>query len=46
MAELQGSIADISVLVASRLVGEDLSDEDHRKIIERYVNEAGSFNAN
>ena len=46
MAELQGSIADISVLVASRLVGEDLSDEDHRKIIERYVNEAGSFHAN
>ncbi|AJC11521.1 ATP synthase F0 subunit B [Berryella intestinalis] len=46
MAELQGSIADISVSVASRLVGEDLSDDEHRRIIERYVNEAGSFNAN
>ncbi|NPD31990.1 F0F1 ATP synthase subunit B [Berryella wangjianweii] len=46
LAELQGSIADISVDVASRLVGTDLSDDEHRKIIERYVNEAGSFDAN
>lgn len=44
--ELQSSVADLSVSVASRLVGEDLGDEEHRKIIERYVNEAGSFNAN
>lgn len=35
-----------SVAVASRLIGEDLNDDEHRKIIERYVNEAGSFNAN
>ena len=28
------------------LIGEDLNDAEHRKIIERYVNEAGSFNAN
>ena len=28
------------------LDAEDLSDEAHRKVIERYVNEAGSFNAN
>ena len=46
MAELQSSVADLSVSVASRLVGEDLSDADHRAIIERYVNEAGSFHAN
>ena len=46
MAELQGSVADLSVSVASRLIGEDLSDADHRAIIERYVNEAGSFHAN
>ncbi|MEG0071135.1 MAG: F0F1 ATP synthase subunit B [Raoultibacter sp.] len=46
IAELQGSVADTSVAVASRLIGEDLSDDEHRKIIERYVNEAGSFNAN
>lgn len=46
IAELQGSVADTSIAVASRLIGSDLSDEEHRKIIERYVNEAGSFNAN
>lgn len=46
VAELQGSIADVSVSVASRLVGSDLSDAEHRAIIERYVNEAGSFHAN
>ena len=46
ISELQGSVADLSVSVASRLIGEDLNDAEHRKIIERYVNEAGSFNAN
>lgn len=46
IAELQSSVADTSIAVASRLIGEDLSDESHRKIIERYVNEAGGFNAN
>ena len=46
IAELQGSVADTSVAVASRLIGENLSDDEHRAIIERYVNEAGSFNAN
>lgn len=46
VAELQGSVADLSISVASRLVGNDLSDDEHRAIIERYVNEAGSFNAN
>lgn len=43
--ELQRSVADISVAVAERLIGEDLSDEDHRRIIERYVEEAGNLNA-
>ena len=46
IAELQGSVADLSVAVASRLIGEDLNDDQHRKIIERYATEAGSFNAN
>ena len=45
VSELQGSAADLSVAVAKRIIGEDLSDDDHRKIIERYVIEAGSFNA-
>lgn len=46
IAELQGSVADTSIAVASRLIGSDLSDDEHRAIVERYVNEAGSFNAN
>lgn len=46
MGELQSSVADLSVDVASRLVGTDLSDAEHRAIIERYINEAGSFNGN
>ena len=43
--ELQRSVADLSVEVAGRLIGEDLSDEEHRRIIERYVQEAGNLNA-
>ncbi len=46
IAELQASIADTSVDVAARLIGEDLTEGEHRSIIERYVREAGSFNAN
>ena len=46
IAELQGSVADTSIAVASRLIGTDLNDDEHRAIVERYVNEAGSFNAN
>lgn len=46
IAELQGSVADTSIAIASRLIGSDLNDDEHRAIVERYVNEAGSFNAN
>ena len=46
MTDLQNSVADLSVDVASRLVSSDLSDAEHRAIIERYINEAGSFHAN
>lgn len=46
MADLQNSVADLSVDVASRLVSNDLNDAEHRAIIERYINEAGSFHAN
>lgn len=46
IAELQASIADTSIDVAQRLIGQDLTDAEHRAIIERYVKEAGSFNGN
>ena len=45
IAGLQQSAADLSIAVAGRLIGQDLSDDEHRRIIERYVDEAGSFNA-
>lgn len=43
--ELKGSVVDLSVDIATRVIGEDFSDEEHRKLIERYVKEAGSLNA-
>lgn len=46
IADLQGSVADISVAVAAKFIGNDLSDEEHRTMIKRYVEEAGSINAN
>ena len=46
MNDLRNSVADLSVDVASRLVATDLNDAEHRAIIERYLNEAGSFHAN
>ena len=40
------SIADLSVAVATKIVGETLSDEaEQKKLIERYIQEAGSLNA-
>lgn len=46
MSELKGSVADLAIDVASRLVLKDMDDAEHRAIIERYINEAGSFNGN
>ncbi|MDO5044408.1 MAG: F0F1 ATP synthase subunit B [Coriobacteriia bacterium] len=45
-ADLQSSIADISVNVAGKLIGQDLSDAEHRKLIEKYISEVGNFNEN
>jgi F-type H+-transporting ATPase subunit b len=46
IAQLQGSVADLSISVAGRLIGNDLNDVEHRLIIERYLAEAGSFDVN
>jgi len=46
IAQLQSSVADISVAVAGRLIGQDLSDSDHRRLIEHYLTEAGTLDAN
>lgn len=43
MADLQKSVADLSVAVAGKLIGEKLSAEDHAKLIDRYIEEVGSL---
>ena len=45
-ADLQSSVADLSVNVASKLLGENLNDEQHRKLIEKYISEVGNVNEN
>ena len=45
-AAAAATIADLSVSVASKIVGETLDqDGEQRRLIERYVKEAGSLNA-
>jgi len=46
VASLQASVAEISVAVAGKLIGSELSAEDHSSVIEKYISEAGSLNAN
>ena len=46
IADLQSSVADLSVAVAGRFIGEGLSVADQRKLIEKYVAEAGALDAN
>ncbi len=46
IAELQASVADLSVAVAGKLIGEKLSADEHARLIEKYVAEVGSLNDN
>jgi F-type H+-transporting ATPase subunit b len=46
LAELQASVADLSVAVAGRIIGSTLSAADHAALIEKYVAEVGSLNEN
>lgn len=46
LAELQSSVADLSVSVAGKLIGQDLTDDDHRKLIEKYISEVGNLDEN
>lgn len=46
VAQLQSEVADISVAVAGKLIGQQLSADDHAKLIEQYVAEVGSLNDN
>ena len=43
LAELQASVADLSVAVAGKLIGEKLTDaSDHATLIDKYVAEVGT----
>lgn len=46
IAELQAQVAEVSVAVAGKLIGAQLSAADHAKLIEKYVAEVGSLNDN
>ena len=46
IASLQSSVAELSIAVAGKLIGGELTNEDHLKVIEKYLSEAGSLNAN
>lgn len=46
MAELQASVADLSVAVAGKILGEKMTASDHEALIERYIAEVGSLNEN
>lgn len=45
IGELQASVADIAVAAMARVVKEDFSDEEHRRLIERSIEEVGNLNA-
>lgn len=45
IGELQASVADIAVAALTRVVKEDFSDEEHRRLIERSIEEVGNLNA-
>ncbi len=45
IAQLQGSVADLTVAVAAQVIGEDFSDADHRKLIERNIAKVGNLDA-
>jgi len=46
LAELQASVAELSVAVAGRIIGTTLSASDHAALIEKYVAEVGTLNEN
>jgi len=46
MAELQASVADLSVAVAGKIIGQKLSAADHAALIERSIAEVGSLHEN
>lgn len=46
LAELQASVADLSVAVAGKIISEKLTPADHAALIDKYVSEVGGLNDN
>lgn len=46
MIELSGSVVDLSVEIASKIIGNDLTDEQQRRLAEKYLAEVGTSNGN
>ena len=46
MIELSGSVVDLSVEIASKIIGNDLSVEEQRRLAEKYLAEVGTSNGN
>lgn len=44
MIELSGSVVDLSVEIASKIVGDNMSQDQQRKLAEKYLSEVGSLN--
>ena len=42
MIELSGSVVDLSVEIASKIIGNDLSEADQRRLAEKYLAEVGA----
>ena len=46
MIELSSSVVDLSVEIASKIIGNDLDASQHRALAEKYLAEVGSSDAN
>jgi F-type H+-transporting ATPase subunit b len=46
IAELRSQVADLSVAVAGKILGSQISAADHAELIERYVAEVGGLSEN
>ena len=46
MIELSGSVVDLSVEIATKIIGESLSEDDQRRLAEKYLAEVGKSDGN
>ena len=46
MIELSGSVVDLSVEIASKIIGNDLSEEEQRRLAEKYLADVGKSDGN